>query len=433
LAWRSPNQLGEYVLLTPTRNCYTIPWQISSTVITWPRMDSRKLPARIDLHTPGYTYGELTPFPQFHAETYSIEAMQPAISNALANGGMLGAYCNALMVLKAAYGFVPLELPARLEDVIDGSVKAPVDLQPVRDWITFIMQELVAEQYAALPEALLPRIAPALDEDTQRAVQIDPCHWFTTLMTKAQEQIDIYLAELDNLASVTETPLDIFQHGLAWQDQGQALVALYQRTLRSGGPDAASEAALDHVVAGYQVEKLLGAAAYIYSNGLSDALLWQPDPKVAGGAAGPRRPGLARLFLHALRHVGIVGEPIWIEGVGAVRHFDEKPTGVPVRLNAVWFNWLRVREGEYAQMSDVPKTVRDTAKRTIADKAGCFVGLTISTEITDDGHIVARGPSGHTLAYVQSGQEARVLRDSRWVINHAHAKDGNLYTVLSRA
>lgn len=429
LAWRSPNQLGEYVLLAPTGDCYTIPWQISSTTITWPHMDSRKLPARID--TVDYTYGELIPFPQFHAETYSIEAMQPAISNAIANGGMLGAYVNALMVLKATYGFVPMDLPARLEDVIDGSVKAPVDLQPVRDWIDYIARELVADQYAAIPEALRPRIEPALNEYDASAIQIDQNHWFATLMTQAEAQIDIFLVELNNLAAEANVPLDIFKHGITWQQQGKELVGLYQHTLRTNSPDAASEAVLNQVVAGNQVEKLLGAAAYIYSNGLSDALLWQPDPKVNG--QGPRRPGLARLFLHALRHVGIIGEPVWIDEIGAILNYDEKPTGVPVQLNGVWFNWLRLRDQAYVEMRDVPKDIRNRAKQCVAERAADFVGMTIHTEITDDGRVVARGRNGFTLAYVQAGQEIRVLRDNQWTITHAHAKDGNLYTVLSQA
>ena len=357
--------------------------------------------------------------------------MEPAISNAIANGGMLGAYVNTLMILKTTYGFVPMELPARLEDVIDGSVKAPVDLQPVRDWIDYIARELVADQYAALPEALLPRIEPALDEFDLHALQIDPNHWFTTLMTQAEAQIDIFLIELNNLAAEANVPLDIFKHGMTWQQPGKELVGLYQHTLRTGSPDAASEAVLDQVVTGNQVEKLLGAAAYIYSNGLSDALLWQPDPKVNG--QGPRRPGLARLFLHALRHVGLIAEPIWIDGIGAIPNYDEKPTGVPVQLNGVWFNWLRLRDQAYVEMRDVPKDIRNRAKQCVAERAADFVGMTIHTEITHDGRVVARGRNGFTLAYVQAGQEIRVLRDNQWTITHAHAKDGNLYTVLSQA
>lgn len=433
LAWRSPNQLNEYVLFQPTDNCYTIPWQISTTTITWPHMDSRKLPARID--TLPYTYGKLIPFPQIHDNDYSIASMEPAISNSIANGGMLGAYCNALMVLKATYGDLPRELPARLEDVIDGSVKSPVDLRPVQDWIRLAMQDIAADQYAAIPKELTARIAPALDETTMQAVQIHPKHWFSTLMNQAQERIDIFLVELNNLADEATPPLDIFKHGTAWQPAGQALVALYQHALRTSDPNTANNAALDHVVASNnQVETLLGAAAHIYGGrNLSDALLWQPDPELNDGEHGPRRPGMARLFLTTLRHIGVIGEPIWLSSTGTLLHFDEKPTGIPVQLNGLWFNWLKARNGLYATMSEVPKDIRAQAKRLIAERLADFIGMTISTEITDDGRIVARGASGHTLAYVQPGHEVRVLSNTRWTIHQAEAKDGNLYTVLCHA
>jgi len=84
-------------------------------------------------------------------------------------------------------------------------------------------------------------------------------------------------------------------------------------------------------------------------------------------------------------------------------------------------------------MRDVPKDIRNKAKRHVAERAANFIGMTIHTEITDDGRVVARGGNGFTLAYVQAGQEVRVLRDNQWTITHAHAKDGNLYTVLSQA
>ena len=57
LIWRSPNQLGEYVLLKPIKLSHTITWSTVMRDISWPRLDSRQLPPRID--TISYTYGEL--------------------------------------------------------------------------------------------------------------------------------------------------------------------------------------------------------------------------------------------------------------------------------------------------------------------------------------------------------------------------------------
>jgi hypothetical protein len=49
LAWRSPNQLGEYVQLRPTERSHAIAWAIpGGRAIAYPKMNSRLLPPRID-------------------------------------------------------------------------------------------------------------------------------------------------------------------------------------------------------------------------------------------------------------------------------------------------------------------------------------------------------------------------------------------------
>ena len=40
LVWRSPNQVGEYVVLKPTEQSHDLPWATA---------DGRKLPPRVDL------------------------------------------------------------------------------------------------------------------------------------------------------------------------------------------------------------------------------------------------------------------------------------------------------------------------------------------------------------------------------------------------
>ena len=48
LAWRSPNQLGEYVLLRPTEDSHIHEWETIDSTSTFPLADSRDLPPRID-------------------------------------------------------------------------------------------------------------------------------------------------------------------------------------------------------------------------------------------------------------------------------------------------------------------------------------------------------------------------------------------------
>ncbi len=54
LAWRSPNQVGEYVQLKPTANSHVLEWAIVDDVVRFPKADSRNLPPRIDFTDPSY-------------------------------------------------------------------------------------------------------------------------------------------------------------------------------------------------------------------------------------------------------------------------------------------------------------------------------------------------------------------------------------------
>ena len=429
LAWRSPNQLGEYVLLSPTDESDAIVWEITAGSVTWPRMDSRKLPARID--EIDYQYGQLEPFDQNHAEHYSIEAMQPAIENALQNGGMLGAYCNALMILKSVHGHLPFDLPARLEDVIDGSVKAPVDLSPVRVWIQEQMTEIVADTYDAVPAELAGRILPALDKDNRNALQIDTGHWLTSLMAMTNHQVEIFQENLRVLAELTVTPLIIYRKGLPLEERGTPLVAEYQRIVKRSGPREAGAKILE-MLDNQHSAALLGAAAYIYNRGLSDSLLWLPDPKLADGEYGPAQPGTAKLFIHALREIGLIGDPVWTSR-GAVIFYDEEPTGVSVQINGAWFNSLKARNLDWnhcTAMSQVPAAVRQTAKAYINTNGGSFAGTHMHTRVTNSGRVTMHTQEGDLIGYVKEGQEIRTLASETWFAEFAESTDGNLHTVL---
>lgn len=48
LAWRSPNQCGEYIIFHPTDDCHLLQWATIDDPIVYPLADSRLLPLRID-------------------------------------------------------------------------------------------------------------------------------------------------------------------------------------------------------------------------------------------------------------------------------------------------------------------------------------------------------------------------------------------------
>ena len=136
LAWRSPNQVGEYVILQPTDGSQALSWTTNmndageretasierlnevkqAEVAVYPPADSRKLPPRVDFVETAYL-GLVDPDSAGNlgvGDTYSVEVMETAVAQAIANQGALGMYCNALMLNKALYGRLPANPPAPL-------------------------------------------------------------------------------------------------------------------------------------------------------------------------------------------------------------------------------------------------------------------------------------------------------------------------------
>jgi hypothetical protein len=94
LLWRSPNQLGEYLVLKPTAGSHTIQWDTLAGVLSYPQMQSRLLPPRID--SCHYQYGLLADSsdPEQVSASYSIDATASTIRRAAANRGVLGGFCK---------------------------------------------------------------------------------------------------------------------------------------------------------------------------------------------------------------------------------------------------------------------------------------------------------------------------------------------------
>ena len=470
LIWRSPNQLGEYVVLQPTANSHLIAWDTANGSLAAPKMISRLLPNRID--SVNYQYGELTEASDSHRTNvaYTIEAMASTIHRAAANQGVLGAHCNALMLCKAIYGRLPDHLPATLEAVIDGSVKTGLDLTPVKQWnqmaITRMVKHGQANTNRAMPAVLVDRLPEWLRPQAEVAHSgWQTAHWLDTLANALELHKAQYWADVEALATEACPPLELFEHGRDWLPVGKDLRQAYSRVIRQaiGAVGAGAEVASDDVsialntnfdaarqaseafLAQWPVEKrpfvLLGAAAYLYVHGpqngepVHDALTWQLGAKRDGSG---RESGIAQAMLDALRQIGLLGDPIWTTS-GAVLYYNEEPqarrAGVPVRLNGVWLNWLNSRNGRaYSRMSNVPKAERDLAKARIANFVQeQFRGMILTTEVTDSNRVVARTPHGNLFGYVQKDHELAAIRYDQWRIAWAHAIDGNVLAVLEPA
>ncbi|MCA9947090.1 MAG: hypothetical protein KC449_26600, partial [Anaerolineales bacterium] len=462
LVWRSPNQLGEYVVLEPTEASHIIEWETpGGRQLSYPKMQSRLLPDRID--SCNYQYGRLSEASdsQFVAESYSIEAMLSTIQRAAANQGVLGAHCNALMLCKAIYGRLPDKLPATLEAVIDGSVKTGLDLTPVKQWnqmaITRMVKHGQTKANRAMPDVLLDRLPEWLREQANTAEH----HWLDTLANALDMHKAQYCADVEALAYEACPPLELFEHGRDWLHVGKELRQVYSRVIRQAingndevAPDdvstalstsfdaarVASETFLSQWPADKRHNVLIGAAAYLYAQGpqngepVRDALIWQLGKKRDGDGSG-RESGIAQAMLEALRQIGLLGEPMWTTA-GAVLHYRDEPcarcAGVPVRISGVWFNWLRAtRPDTPATMSLVPKPQRDQAKARIADYVqDKFRGMMLFTEVTDNNRVVTRTPHGNLFGYVQKDHELAAIRHDQWRIAWAHVVDGNVYSIL---
>lgn len=464
LIWRSPNQLGEYVVLQPTSGSYVMAWETAVGPLAYPNMQSRLLPDRIDMCQ--YQYGRLTEASDLCRveAAYSIAAMSSTIQRAAANQGVLGGFCNVAMLCKAIYGRLPNQLPASLEAVIDGSVKTGLDLTPVKQWsqmaITRIVQHGQSNTGRAMPQVLLDRLPVWLREQ----VQVAQSHWLDTLTNALEMHKAQYWAEVEALATEACPPLELFEHGRDWLHVGKDLRRAYSQVIRQAvnanaevdhedydTARAASEAFLGQWPADKRHCVLLGAAAYLYAQGpqiypepgrrngepVRDALIWQLGRKRAGAGSG-REPGIAQAMLEALRQIGLLGEPVWT-AAGAVLYYRDEPcakcAGVPVRISGVWFNWLRATRPDTPEsMSLVPKSERDQAKACIADFVqDKFRGMMLTTEVTDGNRVVTRTPHGNLFGYVQRDHELAAIRHDQWRIAWAHVVDGNVHAILQPA
>lgn len=422
ILWRSPNQLGEYVILRPTAQSHVIQWQTVFGNASFPSLDSRNLPPRID--TVSHDYGTLDHFPQSAVSNYSISAMQPAIDQARTNRGTLGAYCNMLMLTKALYGKLPHALPARLEDVIDGTVKSTRDLSPVLGWVGFAAGRIV-QQGKPIPASMFRRIEGSLTDEQQSQLIPTTNHWLDILQTAVSAHITTYEAEIAALSAEAAPPVAVIEHGYKWAAQGQQLRRIFQSGIRCELPFSAIEQkSLDYLGIWSNDDNrrwvLLGSLADAIHRGGSDAVAWQQ--------------ALAPKTISALRAIGVIGEPVWTR-VGALLWYEENvPTVVPLQINGVWFNWLKSQGHHFSTMSRVPQELRERAKAKVAELAnGRFLGQVLTTQVTDDERITTYTTNGNLFGFVQRGQELVAAASHRWSIQSAIANDGNLFIIAAAA
>lgn len=356
LAWRSPNQVGEYVILKPTADSQTLSWttgmddvgerETASTepaeVAVSPAADSRNLPPRADFSETDYlglvdpgTAGGLG-----EGERYSVAVMEAAINRAIANQGALGMYCNSLMLNKALYGRLPANPPAPLEDIIDSAVKTGADLSQVVSW-NYANSREILESKTPIPAILHQRLSVDWSDQENRPppprashLTANGAHWLDRLEAGVKGHIQAMQEKRDELVSQAQPPQRVLDAALADPEAvqlGAGLNKAYAAAFRMGKGHYVSvleraRAAAEDYLAHFPPERrgaiLLGALGSVYGKGergsgavrpeRSDGAVWLAGNKEAYDRSQPGlgQSSIAHETIEALRGIGLLDDII---------------------------------------------------------------------------------------------------------------------------
>ena len=344
LAWRSPNQVGEYVVLKPTAVSHNLSWSMpDGEAVSYPQADSRQLPPRIDFTETEYL-GLVDPDSAGSVgagEGYSVEVMETAVAQVVANQGALGMYCNSLMLNKALYGRLPDNPPAPLEDIIDSAVKTGADLSKVVSW-NYANSREILESRIPIPAILHQRLSVDWSDKENRpplprasGMTGNEAHWMDRLETGVKAHIQAVQQKRDELTAQARPPQAVLDVALADPEAvklGAGLNKAYTAVLRMGKKHALSgaeqgqhvnileraKAAAEDYLAHFPPEQrgviLLGALASVYGKegGGADTAVWLAGSKdkTDESQLGIGQSSIAHETIEALRKIGLLDDII---------------------------------------------------------------------------------------------------------------------------
>lgn len=463
LTWRSPNQLGEYVVLRPTADSYIPEWESLNQTSTFPLADSRNLPARIDTIAVNYlnlvdpdTAGGLGEW----LESYSVKGMDFTIARAIQNKGSLGMYCNSLILARALYNKLPANPPAPLEDVIDGMVKTGTDLKPVKAWCYQASQAIVA-QGKAIPARLQDRLSEKNEEGQVPLIPVSSRdHWFDQLIEAIEQHISFIEGERDLLMRECMPPIAVFN--VAYQSQViLKLGAGFNQSYTSCLPWTSSKRHANQGLAIEEILKraremsmryldhnsdrderlsrqiLLAATAHYYSNPEhkgKDESVWQLGAEAVDGT---RLNGIAQMMIQALREVDVLSELTQLENGYIVRYpgARQMPTLYrPIKIIGVWFNYWRFTAHHQGlivpeRMQEVADEDHKWAKEQVKAFANTqFKDITLAIR-HENGRAIAYTQHGHIFGYIAKENTHDVGEEI--TLRYSRYRDGNYFSVYS--
>jgi hypothetical protein len=301
-------------------------------VAVYPAADSRKLPPRVDFTETAYL-GLVDPNVAGNlgaGEAYSVEVMETAVAQAIANQGALGMYCNSLMLNKALYGRLPANPPAPLEDIIDSAVKTGADLSQVVLW-NYANSREILESKIPIPALLHKRLSVDWVDKENRpplprtsGIAGHDAHWLDKLEAGVKAHIQTTQEKRDELVAQARPPQEVLDAADPKTVKlGAGLNKAYTAALRMGKGSytnvlerakAAAEDYLAHFPPGQRGAILLGALASVYrkEDGGSDTAVWLAGSKEETGQSHPGigPSSIAHETIEALREIGLLDDII---------------------------------------------------------------------------------------------------------------------------
>lgn len=189
--WRQPNQSGEYALLRP----------LNKIDRELPKSDSRELPLVVEEQTSAEPINEHVRGIETDYTPNTLGFTKKLIAK---NKGILGRYCNLLMIFASRYNRLPKDMPINLEDVIDATVKTGAQLQyadgrhHLSEYIEDKGEWILKNMH--VPETIKARVYGLLSQQLKKRyrrnnlpVKIYTNHWLDTLF----ERVDTHIQEFE--------------------------------------------------------------------------------------------------------------------------------------------------------------------------------------------------------------------------------------------
>ncbi|MEZ4641740.1 MAG: hypothetical protein R3E31_03185 [Chloroflexota bacterium] len=467
LAWRSPNQVGEYVLLRPTPDADIPVWvDPNGRLAHFPAADSRRLPPRIDYLQPDYlgvvdanTAGGLGE----DAPGYNVDVMDTAVQRALANKGALGMYCNSLMLNKAVHGGLPAQPPAPLEEIIDSAVKTGADLSQVVAWNYANSRDLLAQR-VPIPAVLHGRLSiDRRAEERPPRPRPSEGHWLDRAVGGIRGHIYAMQMTREALAAAAKPPLVLLQAAFADPESiatgaglnqafaaalheplppipvrnGQRLSRVEKQAIRQQQRQVRFEqarwAAWDYLHRYHPNQHsaiLRGAMVSALLTGRSDAAVWLPGEKLGDG----RLPGIGHKSIVALREIGLLAEVQETSGslvqVAETAVIHDTDYAI-IHIEDAWF-YHQQRDGiGGAWPSPVDRQTQRAARQSLAAEAPTAYREMCLYIKEESGRKYAYTPAGTRVGAVSTETAIQVRDGQTLILRYALGRGGDLQAVVT--